>query len=343
MAPNKHPPPRRLARDEAGAESIISTVLLLAIMISVSGGMLAWGIPQLQRSEALASFTATHSNFEALEGQMEAVLMQGEGASRTGGIASSAGLITLNSKGDRWLMVWTLVDWAELSLTDVALEQTSFKVQDLTSAFGVPPQNWRVTLTWPANGTTLEVGLQNGRAEFGTPLTPPLEGTVQTANNTIVGGFRWFDPDVIKYRYPSVTGVYAIQLANGGVLVKEPGAIYRVTNAPLVLGQGPGQPLRSMVFNLVELNSSSSPVNIVTAGRWTISLSNAGSTVIAPDPVYALHLQFFGPAKKAWLNYFYLDHGFIRSSTQDEVSVSQAEPFNLMIIETEIQIRFGVR
>jgi len=48
---------------EDAVSPIIGTVLILAIMISVTGTMLAWGIPQIQESEAYAIYTSAQNNF----------------------------------------------------------------------------------------------------------------------------------------------------------------------------------------------------------------------------------------------------------------------------------------
>ncbi|MFL2939539.1 MAG: hypothetical protein ACJZ37_01280, partial [Candidatus Poseidoniales archaeon] len=42
---------------------IIGTVLILAIMVSITGTMLAWGIPQIQESEAYAIYTSGQLEF----------------------------------------------------------------------------------------------------------------------------------------------------------------------------------------------------------------------------------------------------------------------------------------
>ena len=41
---------------EEGVSPIIGTVLILGIMVTITGTMLAWGIPQIQESEAYAIY-----------------------------------------------------------------------------------------------------------------------------------------------------------------------------------------------------------------------------------------------------------------------------------------------
>ena len=51
-----------LSNSEDAVSPIIGTVLILAIMVSITGTMLAWGIPQIQESEAYAIFTSSQNN-----------------------------------------------------------------------------------------------------------------------------------------------------------------------------------------------------------------------------------------------------------------------------------------
>ena len=52
-----------LGKSEDAVSPVIGTVLILAIMITITGTMLAWGIPQIQESEAYAIYTSAHNNF----------------------------------------------------------------------------------------------------------------------------------------------------------------------------------------------------------------------------------------------------------------------------------------
>ena len=342
MATN-HPSSRRLAPDEDGAETVISTVLILGIMITVSGTMLAWGIPMLQRNEALASYSATLGGFEGLKAQMDVVVAQGEGASRTAALSSSAGVITLNGNSDQWLMVWTCVDWAELAFREFEKEQTGFEVQDLSHPVGTPPRNWQVTVDWPGNGTSATRGLTGIRVDFGVVLEPPLSGSVRAGNGTLVGGFRWFETDAVKYRYPSIGGTYSIQLTNGGLVVREPGIDPRVNTGPMVVSQDTGNRKSSYLVNLISLNSTGAPFSAVTAGNFFISMTNQDAQVHMPDPIYALKFQFLGQGRKGLLAYFRAEEGFLDSNIADEVGYSQSEPFQFSMIETEVKIRLGFR
>ena len=78
---------------EEGVSPIIGTVLILGIMVTITGTMLAWGIPQIQESEAYAIYTSTQNNLLNFDADLDQVLLQGEGSSRSSTVSLSAGLL----------------------------------------------------------------------------------------------------------------------------------------------------------------------------------------------------------------------------------------------------------
>ena len=76
---------------EDAVSPIIGTILILAIMVSITGTMLAWGIPQIQESEAYAIYTSAQNNFLNFDADMDQVILQGEGSSRASTVSFSSG------------------------------------------------------------------------------------------------------------------------------------------------------------------------------------------------------------------------------------------------------------
>ena len=59
-----------LSDSEDAISPIRGTVLILAIMVSITGTMLAWGIPQIQESEAYAIYTSAQiHDFRTIKGK----------------------------------------------------------------------------------------------------------------------------------------------------------------------------------------------------------------------------------------------------------------------------------
>ena len=66
-------------KSEDGVSPIIGTILILGIMVSITGTMLVWGIPQIQQSEAYAIYTSAQNNFLNFDADMDQVILQGTG------------------------------------------------------------------------------------------------------------------------------------------------------------------------------------------------------------------------------------------------------------------------
>ena len=80
-----------LGKTDDAVSPVIGTVLILAIMITITGTMLAWGIPQIQESEAYAIYTSAQNNLLNFDADLDHVILQGEGASRTSTVSFSSG------------------------------------------------------------------------------------------------------------------------------------------------------------------------------------------------------------------------------------------------------------
>ena len=50
---------------------VIGTVLIMALMVTIVGTMLAWGIPQVQDNEAWAQYATTRSNLLNLDADLD--------------------------------------------------------------------------------------------------------------------------------------------------------------------------------------------------------------------------------------------------------------------------------
>ena len=94
---------------EEAMSPVIGTVLIMAMMVTIVGTMLAWGIPQIQDNEAWAQYATTRSNLLNLDADLDQVLLQGEGASRSTTV--SIGLGTFVWRHARFLLVTPRSDW----------------------------------------------------------------------------------------------------------------------------------------------------------------------------------------------------------------------------------------
>ncbi|HIA97892.1 MAG TPA: hypothetical protein EYO15_01765, partial [Marine Group III euryarchaeote] len=94
-------------KSEDGVSPIIGTILILGIMVSITGTMLVWGIPQIQQSEAYAIYTSAQNNFLNFDADMDQVILQGTGSSRTSTVSFSSGTFVLRENLDEMRYYYT--------------------------------------------------------------------------------------------------------------------------------------------------------------------------------------------------------------------------------------------
>ena len=137
-----------LSDSEDAISPIIGTVLILAIMVSITGTMLAWGIPQIQESEAYAIYTSAQNNFLNFDDDMDQVILQGEGASRVSTVSFSAGTFVHRSDLDQIRYYYTNVNWSDPKIVGVENGSEEFAILDSKGTVN----EFIVNITYP-NGT----------------------------------------------------------------------------------------------------------------------------------------------------------------------------------------------
>ncbi len=106
-------------KSEDGVSPIIGTILILGIMVTITGTMLVWGIPQIQQSEAYAIYTSAQNNFLNFDADMDQVILQGTGSSRTSTVSFSSGTFVLRENLDEMRYYYTTVPWSDPKIIGV--------------------------------------------------------------------------------------------------------------------------------------------------------------------------------------------------------------------------------
>ena len=115
---------------EDAISPIIGTVLILAIMVSITGTMLAWGIPQIQESEAYAIYTSAQNNFLNFDADLDQVIVQGEGSSRSSTVSFSAGTFVHRENLDEIRYYYETTSWSSFEILGVKNGATTFAIID---------------------------------------------------------------------------------------------------------------------------------------------------------------------------------------------------------------------
>jgi len=344
-----------LSNSEDGISPIIGTVLILAIMVSITGTMLAWGIPQIQESEAYAIYTSAQNNFLNFDADLDQVIIQGEGSSRSSTVSFSAGTFVLRENLDEIRYYYETTTWSSFEIIGVENEAESFAIMDNKKVI----ENFDIIISYP-NGTTWE-GESNSSSHIVSGFPALVYGTsatyTSTANSTVVGGFHMYGVDSLSYKYASVSGVYKMRLSNGGIVSKMPGSSnFYVTSKPIIRSLSSDNSYDSLVLYQTDYNMTTGSKSL-TGGNYVFEARNQGGKESSFE-VYNVRMGFSGDSSTALKTYYNNYFGFgpntyIISSTQsasaakmgfeEDIFYSQATAFDFRILERTIHVTFNLR
>ncbi|MCH2448079.1 MAG: hypothetical protein MK219_03415 [Candidatus Poseidoniia archaeon] len=322
---------------EEAMSPVIGTVLIMALMVTIVGTMLAWGIPQVQDNEAWAQYATTRSNLLNLDADLDQVLLQGEGASRSTTVSIGLGTFVVRDSPDTLVISYSSVGWVELATRSLSIGDTSFRLADLQENVTV----FNVTLSYP-DGSSWSGSSDEGMLSDFPAAVSGLRGSVSDASNsTTLGGFWLYRDDALSYRYASTAGLFQMRMVNGGLLAREPGGSHFFEGRPLVRGIGA---LDALTFYQVTYNNSGSPYTALTGpSNFDFQLRNQGGRDHDPVAAYTVRLAVEGSGQAAYYSYFNDEWGFSRDFQQDEVYLQQSAPLDLRIYERTVHVAFQPR
>ena len=364
-----------LGKSEEAVSPVIGTVLILAIMITITGTMLAWGIPSIQESEAYSIYTSSQNNLLNLDADLDHVILQGEGASRTSTVSFSSGSFVERSDKDQIRYYYTTVSWSDPKIVGVKNGATMFGMLDNKEVV----DDYTVTLTYPDDDGVISddsikwIGYTS--SEHIVSGFPALVSGVQatynsTANSTQIGGFFIYGVDSLSYQYSSVSGVFKMRMFNGGIISKVPGGTFGFTSQPLILSilsntdqqnHSDSAPYDSLTFYETDYDLTSSVKN-VQGGNFIMDTRNQGGNDISLD-VYSIRIGFSGDCSsyqvkqyyyKNW-NFVYNDYLFTPdqgltlasnfgvSNVEEDIVYSQTSAFDFRILERTINVDVKLR
>ena len=344
-------------------------------MITITGTMLAWGIPSIQESEAYSIYTSSQNNLLNLDADLDHVILQGEGASRTSTVSFSSGSFVERSDKDQIRYYYTTVSWSDPKIVGVKNGATMFGMLDNKEVV----DDYTVTLTYPDDDGVISddsikwIGYTS--SEHIVSGFPALVSGVQatynsTANSTQIGGFFIYGVDSLSYQYSSVSGVFKMRMFNGGIISKVPGGTFGFTSQPLILSilsntdqqnHSDSAPYDSLTFYETDYDLTSSVKN-VQGGNFIMDTRNQGGNDISLD-VYSIRIGFSGDCSsyqvkqyyyKNW-NFVYNDYLFTPdqgltlasnfgvSNAEEDIVYSQTSAFDFRILERTINVDVKLR
>ena len=341
-----------LSNSEDAISPVIGTVLILAIMVSITGTMLAWGIPQIQESEAYAIYHSAQNNFLNFDADLDQIITQGEGSSRSSTVSFSAGTFVHRENLDEIRYYYETTNWSSFEILGVENGTNTFAIIDNKGVIA----NFNISISYP-NGSTWS-GESSAHIVSGFPALVYGSSVTynSTANNTLVGGFLIYGVDSLSYRYSSVSGVYKMRMFNGGIVTKEPGGLFYVSSKPIIRSVGLEDSRESLVLYQTDYSLTTGAKSL-TGGNYNFEARNEGGKD-SSFKVYKVRMSFSGDSSTALTNYYTTYWGFgpktytISSSQstvaanmgfEEDIFYAQAIPFDFRILERTIHVTFNLR
>ena len=354
-----------LGKSEEAVSPVIGTVLILAIMITITGTMLAWGIPSIQESEAYSIYTSSQNNLLNLDADLDHVILQGEGSSRTSTVSFSSGSFVQRSDKDQIRYYYTTVSWSDPKIVGVKNGATMFGMLDNKEVV----DDYTVTLTYPmalaelGNSTQWTGYTSSDHIVTGFPaLVSGVQATYNsTANSTQIGGFFIYGVDALSYQYSSVSGIFKMRMFNGGIISKVPGGTFGFTSQPLIRSISDSDSYDSLTFYQTNHALTSSMKN-VQGGNYIIDTRNQGGKDISLD-VYSIRIGFSGDCSSYQVRQSYsqnwnfvqneylftadqgliLDKHFGKGNAEEDIVYYQTSAFDFRILERTINVDVNLR
>lgn len=352
-----------LSNSEDAVSPVIGTVLILAIMITISGTMLAWGIPQIQQSEAYAIYTSAQNNLLNFDADLDHVIIQGEGASRASTVSFSSGTFVLRENLDEIRYYYTTVSWSDPKVVGAKAGSTDFAMLDrkVDDSGDYIVENFEVSLSYP-NGTEWKGTTSDGIVSGFPALVYGTSGSyTSTENETQVGGFYIYGTDSLSYRYSSVSGVFKMRMFNGGIFADEPGGNFYTASTPLTRTISDSNSYKSLAVYQTNYTITSS-AKTLSAGNFIFDARNDGGADVSLS-VYSVRIGVTGDTADGFKNYYLNKLSFKRQNDnfftqadsvllqknygvikgEQDVVFSQSSPFDFRILERNINVEFNLR
>lgn len=331
--------------DNDGVSPIISMILIISIMLLVTGALLAWGVPTIQRMEADAQYRNARNNMEVIDVTIEDLLQEGEGATRTERVVFSGGQVLIKSSSERWILSY--------SLTDVDVVYSGLDDGDSLFAINSSVPLVNVSVYWPQgddfsryvpyfniSGTTVIDAFED--------LVGLVLIEVRDASDNVPISRLWlFDIGCIIYKMASPIGEFTIKEVNGALLTDTPGG-------ESILSESSGTIERvgeSLLLTMIPLSPSGATSG--GAGSYSLSFKSVYVGIRESSDVYFLRVQIYDLNNERWNETWYdhfiqdwnyasshrLTQGFEGFVPDDEGVIYQAdEAIELKLVESVIDV-----
>ncbi|MDH7516745.1 MAG: hypothetical protein QHH19_00080 [Candidatus Thermoplasmatota archaeon] len=295
---------------------VLSLVTVVIIASSAITAVLLWAIPELDAKKQSVRIDSALTQFKTIRDVIEDVTSGGAGASNFVDFVTDAGDVSLDSKGDRFIFYYSLVegfDFNVSNLGDSYDRKFGFKIESAAGP-GSAVDSF-LTIYYLYSGESETVPITN-QVEISKNLADAVKIDV-TYSGKISGRIWLFDSGYLSYEVASSSGVFRLFAENGatisvypsGYLYHKPG-FYNKDN--------------SVVMKMIQIK----PGDIRGGsgkGVYKFLIRSNASYVreVKADIHGCFKMQIYGGNSEAWVRFYTMEHGFKKFGSTQGGSLSQ--------------------
>jgi len=301
--------------------SLVTVVIIASAAVTV---VLLWAIPQLDAKKQSVRADSALTQFKTITDVIEDITSGGVNSSNLVDFVTDAGDVYLDSKGDRFIFYYSLVEGFDFNVSNLGDEGDTefvFTVEDGRAS--------SLTIYYLYSGVSKNEQLDSNPKTVksdNNALADAIKIDVKNSSNIVIGRIWLFDSGYISYEAASGSGIYRFFAENGAAISEySSGYLYHEPNFY--------NKDNSIVMKMIQLKTSDSSGGS-GKGRYTFLIkSNAGYVrEVKADIQGCFKMQIYGRNSKAWVDYFMREHGFKKygSHGQDTLYLEGDRTFSLV-------------
>jgi len=105
---------------------VIGAFLVIAVVMSVTGGVLYWGVPYIEQNRASTQVESVYSQLNVFDTALQDLIHEGPGASRESKISVGSGSLDVEKDSDRFICMYSLDSHHNFTVSDLDDQDKSF-------------------------------------------------------------------------------------------------------------------------------------------------------------------------------------------------------------------------
>jgi len=309
----KHYAERGFRKNGSAVAPVVGVILLLAIMISIVGSILLWGVPLLRDMENDAKFDSARSNFMVLNSRTKELMQEGEGSSKTATISLPGGDMYIIENLERWVVYYSLLPM-NVTFQNLTDGDAVFDFYFDNDSYNLVELN--VTVVWRHNDTAVNYTTTNGRISADHPLSGSVSIFIYnvTANGSKPLAHAFMDNlGGIQYYQQLENQRVQIRAVNGGLVSDQGTSLGQVISSPLVVQ---GNARGSRTINVFLIDTEVEGIGSGSRGTFNIEMNYVYGEVLAARTVHNMNIMIDSPMSFGYYFYFLQNYDFLANNDE---------------------------